>query len=148
MRLKSAKKIVSFIIVLSMIATLVPSVFAFSANDFTDFPKGWSKEAMTAAVENGLLKGRTDTEIAPEGELTRAEMVTIINRAFGATIETDITSYLDVHKNDWFYHEIAKGVNMRIIEGDSASIMRPDDAITREEVFAIIARVLVLSILL
>lgn len=145
MRLKSAKKIVSFIIVLSMIATLVPSVFAFSANDFTDFPKGWSKEAMTAAVENGLLKGRTDTEIAPEGELTRAEMVTIINRAFGATVEADITSYIDVHKNDWFYHEIAKGVNMRIIEGDSASIMRPDDAITREEVFAIIARVLVLE---
>ncbi len=145
MRLKNVKRVVSFIIAMTMVLTLVPSVFAAAVSEFTDFPTGWSKEAMTAAVNNGLLNGRTATEIVPEGELTRAEMVTIINRAFGATIEANITSYLDVPANAWYYHEIAKGVNMQTIQGDSASIMRPDDAITREEVFTIIARALVLE---
>ncbi len=145
MRLKNVKRVVSFIIAMTMIMTLVPSVFAASVEDFADFPTGWSNEAMTAAVNNGLLNGRSATEIVPEGELTRAEMVTIINRAFGATIEANITSYLDVPANSWYYHEIAKGVNMQTIQGDSASIMRPEDAITREEVFTIIARALVLE---
>ena len=145
MSLKNVKRAVSFIIAFAMILTLVPSVFAAKVEDFTDFPTGWSNEAMVAAVNNGLLNGRTETEIVPEGNLTRAEMVTIINRAFGATIEANITSYLDVPENAWYYHEIAKGVNMQTIHGDSDTIMRPEDAITREEVFAIIARALVLE---
>ncbi len=145
MRLGSVKRVVSFIIALSMIMTLVPSVFAASVEDFTDFPTGWSREAMIAAVENGLLEGRSATEIVPEGDLTRAEMATIINRSFGATVEANITSYLDVSADAWYYHEIAKAVNMQTLEGDSASIMRPDDSITREEVFTVIARALVLE---
>lgn len=145
MKLKKTKRIVSLIIAFAMIVSFVPAVFAAEVTDFTDFPTGWSREAMISAVENGLLNGRTSTTINPEDTLTRAEMATIINRAFGATVEADISQYTDVSPTAWYYKEIAKAVNMRTFVGDSGNTMNPEANITREEVFTVIARAFVLS---
>ena len=118
------KKAVSLCISFVMILALMPMASAVSPSDFSDFPTGWSKEAVTAAVENGLLQGRSQDKIEPQGKLTRAEMATIINRAFGATVEADISAYGDVTPDKWYYHEIAKAVNMETFQGDSGNIMR------------------------
>ena len=145
MYFKTNSKIVAFITMIAMILTLVTPVFAAQVSEFTDFPTGWSKEAMTHAVENGILNGRTSTTINPKDNLTRAEMATIINRVFGATVKADISHLTDVSRTDWYYDEIAKAVNMRTFQGDSATTMNPDSYITREQVFVAIARALVLS---
>lgn len=145
MKLKMTSRILSLIIAFAMMVSFVPAVFAAEVTDFTDFPTGWSKEAMTRAVENGLLNGRTSTTINPEDTLTRAEMATIINRAFGATVEADISQYTDVSPDAWYYKEIAKAVNMRTFMGDSGNTMNPEANITREEVFTVIARAFVLG---
>ena len=55
---------------------------------FKDMPvKGfWSTTALKAAVSNGLLNGFTEKDgsyIKPDDALTRAQMATIVNRAFG-----------------------------------------------------------------
>ncbi len=139
------KKVVALIITIAMIIPMLPVVSATASSQFVDFPTGWSYEAMTAAVSNGLINGRTHNTIEPTGDLTRAEMATIINRAFGATKTKDISSYSDVKPSDWFYTEIAKAVNMQTFQGDTSGLMRPNDSITREEVFAVIARALVLE---
>jgi len=139
------RKIVSLIITIAMLVSMIPSAFAVSKSDFVDFPDGWSKEAVGAAVDNGLLQGRTSTTLEPRGNLTRAEMATIINRAFGAKIEADISDYHDVNITEWYYHEIAKAVNMQTFYGDGNGRMRPNDYITREEIFTVIARALVLE---
>ncbi len=145
MYFKTNCKIISFITMIAMVLTLVTPVFAAQVSDFTDFPTGWSKDAMTSAVENGILNGRTSTTINPKDNLTRAEMATIINRVFGATVKADISHLTDVSRSDWYYDEIAKAVNMRTFQGDSATTMNPDSYITREQVFVAIARALVLS---
>ncbi len=146
MNFRKIKGFISIIIVLSMLMTLVPTVFASdNYSKFTDFPTGWSKDAMEHAVDNGLLNGRTATTINPQDNLTRAEMATIINRVFGATIKADISKYTDVLPGDWYYNEIAKAVNMRTFVGNSGTTMNPEGNITREEVFTVIARALVLE---
>ncbi len=140
------KKAVAYVLVLMMVFSCAPTGFAKTdVTVFRDFPEGWSKEAVTSAVDNGLLYGRTETTIEPKGNLTRAEMATIMNRAFGSKIEADISAYPDVKPTDWFYHEIAKGVNMQVFQGDDTGLMRPNDNITRQEVAAVIARALVLE---
>lgn len=144
-KFSNIKRITSLILCLLMIIPTIPNVLAASPSDFVDFPTGWSNEAVTAAVNNGLLNGRTANTIVPEGNLTRAEMATIINRAFGATIEKNISAFWDVPADAWYYHEIAKAYNMQTFQGDAAGTMRPEDFITREEVFAVIARALVLE---
>ena len=95
------KRITALIMTLLMILSSFTNVIAATPSDFVDFPTGWSKEAVTAAVNNGLLNGRTANTIVPEGNLTRAEMATIINRAFGATVEKNISAFWDVPADAW-----------------------------------------------
>ena len=138
------KRIISTMVTIAMLITMVPATFA-SVEQFVDFPTGWSKEAMTFSVDNGLINGKSATKIEPRANLTRAEMATIINRAFGAEVTCDISQYTDVKTNDWFYTEMQKAVNMQTFQGDGDGTLRPNDSITREEVMTVIARAIVLE---
>ncbi len=143
---KKFRKAVSAILVAAIVLTMFSvNVMAVSAKDFVDFPSDWSAEAMTAAVENGLIMGRTSTEIVPYGILTRAEMAAIINRAFGANKTAPISQYEDVSVGDWFYGEMSKAVKMQTFTGVSDTQMMPDAYITRQEAFTVVARAMVIS---
>ncbi len=137
-------RIISMFIAFAMLLTMIPA-FAASADQFVDFPTGWSKAAMTFSVDNGLLNGKSANKIEPASNLTRAEMATIINRAFGAEVKGDISSYTDVKTSDWFYTEMQKAVNMQTFQGDGNGKLRPNSAVTREEVMTVIARAIVLE---
>ncbi len=137
-------RIISMFIAFAMLLTMVPA-FAANPSQFVDFPTGWSKVAMSFSVDNGLLNGKSANKIEPASNLTRAEMATIINRAFGAEIKGYISSYTDVKTSDWFYTEMQKAVNMQTFQGDGNGKLRPNSAITREEVMTVIARAIVLE---
>ena len=139
------KRFISALTAAVMLLCMFPNVFGSAAEQFTDFPIGWSKTAMEAAVANGLLTGYDNNEIRPTANLTRAEFAAIIARAFGAKTVADISQYSDVSKDDWYYDYIAKVVKMGAMNGISSTAMNPDANITREEVFTAVARVLVLS---
>jgi len=139
------KRFLSLLIAFVMVASMVPSVLAAPATSYADFPTGWSKAAMEAAVNNGLLSGYEDNLIRPQGKLTRAEFAAIMARAFGAKTTTDISGYTDVDPGAWYYDYIAKVVKMRALNGVSGSLMAPNAAITRQEVFTAVARILVLA---
>ena len=67
----SMKRITSVLLSAAMLLSSVQSVFAaVSIESFTDFPTGWSKPAMEAAVDNGLLAGFENNEIRPKNNLT------------------------------------------------------------------------------
>ena len=140
------KKITKAIAVLLTIVMLMqPVAFAASVTDFLDFPNNdWSTEAMTAAVENGLLNGDNNL-IYPNDSLTRAELAAFITRAFGATREADISRLTDVSPEDWFYTSVARAYQMGALTGTSETTFSPDAYITREEVFLVLARVLCIS---
>ena len=138
------KRITGLVLVMTMLLTMVPVVFATPVDQFVDFPTGWSKTAMEAAVNNGLLTGYDDGTIRPEANLTRAEMAAIITRAFGAITKANITRFEDVSVEDWFYEYIARAVQMGAMKGVSETEIDPNAPITREEVFTMLARVLVL----
>ena len=140
-----AKKLMSALMALIIIVGLIPTAGAEGANDgprFSDMPDNWSTEALRSAVENGLLEG-ANGRIMPDAPLTRAQMAAIIVRAFGATEEGDISSYTDV-KDKWFTSYLAKAYKMGVMEG-YAGKMYPDDNITREQAFTVLARALKLT---
>ena len=100
---------------------------------------------MSAAVDNGLLYGKSATVIDPNGDMTRAEMAAIINRSFGCYKAADISQYKDVSKNKWYYKDVALAVQMGTYNGRSSSSMAPDAPITREEAMTVVARALELD---
>ena len=110
---------------------------------FTDFPKSsWSTEALTAAVENGLLVGTSETKIEPRKNLTRAEFAAIITRAFGATQKADISNFKDVKAGAWYVDSVAKAVQMGVMNGTGATTFAPNAYMKREDVILALARVL------
>ncbi len=111
--------------------------------EFKDMPNNWSMDAVQASIDNGLLKGY-DGFIYPDKPLTRAEMATIIARAFGATEGADISAFGDTKKDKWYYDEMSIAVKMGALKGDGDKL-RPEDNITREEAFTVIARIMSLS---
>ena len=117
------------------------------ATDFKDYDRtAWYAEAVSAAVDNGLLYGKSATVIDPNGDMTRAEMAAIINRSFGCYKAADISQYKDVAKSKWYYKDVALAVQMGTYNGVSSTSMQPDRAITRQEAIAVVARALQLNL--
>ena len=112
---------------------------------FVDMPKEglWSTAAIKLAVSNGLLNGfveKGETYIRPNDSLTRAQMATIVNRAFGAQETATLSGVADVSKNAWYYKDMQKALKMGTMKLDNK--MRPNDSITRQEAFTILGRAL------
>ena len=119
---------------------------AHKATDFKDYDRTeWYAEAVSAAVDNGLLYGKSSTIIDPNGDMTRAEMAAIINRSFGCYKTADISQYEDVSKSKWYYKDVALAVQMGTYNGRSASSMAPDAPISRQEAMTVVARALELD---
>ena len=144
------KRILAMLLAVASCLSLAVSVSAAStarkATDFKDFDRNaWYADAVSAAVDNGLLYGKSSTIIDPNGAMTRAEMAAIINRSFGCYKATDISQYKDVSKSKWYYKDVALAVQMGTYNGRSASSMAPDAPISRQEAMTVVARALELD---
>ena len=144
------KRILAMLLAVASCLSLVVSASAAStarrATDFKDFDRNaWYADAVSAAVDNGLLYGKSSTIIDPNGDMTRAEMAAIINRSFGCYKTADISQYKDVAKSKWYYKDVALAVQMGTYNGRSSSSMAPDSPITRQEAMTVVARALELD---
>jgi len=134
------RSVLAVFLAVAMVLSSFSMVFA-DAPAFGDMPNNWAAAGLQAAVDNGLLKGYAEdgkTLIKPNQSLTRAEMATVVNRAFGALGKADIAAVKDVPSWQWFAPEIAKAVQMKTFA--LATNMRPNDRITRQEAFVVLSR--------
>ncbi len=141
-----ARKLLSILLAVLLVFSLLPGTGAYALDEgltFSDMPDNWAREALERAVANGLLVG-DGGRIMPDSPLTRAQMATIITRAFGATEEEDISEYTDVKSTDWFASSMAKAYKMGVMQGYERK-MDPNSNITREQVFVVIAKALKLE---
>ena len=145
------KRILAMLLAVASCLSLAVSASAANttarkATDFKDFDRtAWYAEAVSAAVDNGLLYGKSATVLDPNGDMTRAEMAAIINRSFGCYKAADISQYKDVAKSKWYYKDVAMAVQMGTYNGRSASSMAPDAPISRQEAMTVVARALELD---
>ena len=145
------KRILAMLLAVTSCLSLAVSASAANtvnrkATDFRDFDHtAWYAEAVSAAVDNGLLYGKSSSIIDPNGDMTRAEMAAIINRSFGCYAKADISKYKDVSKDKWYFEDVAMAVQMGTYNGRSNSSMAPDAPITRQEAMTVVARALELD---
>ena len=146
--MKKRKRLFSYLLIVTMIISMIPvAAYAADADEttspvsvFSDMPDNWSTAALQNAVANGLLTG-SDGKIMPNDHLNRAQMATIIARAFGATAMGDLKDFSDIKSTEWYADNMAKAYHMSIIKGSDGK-MNPNSAITRQEVFSILTRAL------
>lgn len=142
------KKILSILLSVLMIVSFFPVNSLAEGKQgqltsFSDMPDNWSTTALQNAISNGLLAGDKG-KIMPNDPLTRAQMATVMVRAFGATVKGDLSAFSDVKNADWFADALAKAYQMGVMNGSNGK-MNPSSQITRQEVFVILARALKLT---
>jgi hypothetical protein len=112
-------------------------------NPFADINEDdWFFDDLMYVYEYGLMKG-TDDELntfSPYVESSRGMIITLLYRMAGTPIVRGENPFTDVSENDYYYDAIIWGAVNGIIFGVGNGIYSPDDAITREQLAAIIYR--------
>ena len=100
----------------------------------------WYHPDTDYVIENNIFKGMTKTLFAPDGNMTRAMMVTVLYRAEGEPEVSGDSTFTDIDKNDYYAKAVVWGQQNGIIKGYSATEFRPGEAIIREQIAAIMHR--------
>ena len=111
------------------------------AKDFTDVDlDAWYHLNIDYVLENGLFKGTTKTTFAPNADLTRAMLVTVLYRAEGEPAVNRSIPFGDVDMGAYYGNAVSWAKQNGIVKGVSEVEFAPDDNITREQIAAIIHR--------
>ena len=100
----------------------------------------WYYAPIKSAYDNGLMSGVSDTEFAPDTDITRGMFVTVLHRIDGETKSDVDYTFTDVNENDYFSNAVAWGSENNIISGYSDTEFAPNDNITREQMVSILKR--------
>ena len=109
-------------------------------NPFTDVKENdWFYDSVKYAYENDLMKGISNTEFAPDSEVTRAMFVTVIYRMENEP-QTGKCAFTDVESGSYYENAVAWANENGIVSGISEECFAPNEPITREQMAAIIYR--------
>lgn len=102
------------------------------------------KPAILTDDHYAYIIGRDDGMIAPERDITRAEVATIIYRLLNEdvrnTAKTTENTFTDVNHEDWFNTAVSTLASLELVKGRTADTFEPDSFITRAELATIFAR--------
>ena len=128
------KRLLSILLGIAMVTTMIPAAFA------SDLEGHWAKSYIEYLDQEGVINASASTgNYEPNRDMTRAEFMRYINRAFHFTEEAEI-SFSDVQTNAWYYDTIQIAVKYGYINGVGDNKMDPLGAVTREQAAVIIGR--------
>lgn len=96
----------------------------------------WAQEELGEMVDRGILKGDGTSLRLREG-VTRAEFASMLSRALALPAAEQSKAFRDVAADDWYADAVLAAAAAGLMEG-SDGMLRPGDAITREEMAKIL----------
>jgi hypothetical protein len=97
-------------------------------------------EAVKYVSEKGLMVGIGEDEFAPNANITRGMLITIIYRLENPVEDAETANFTDVPLDKWFSGAVAWGTTNSIVSGYGNGMFGPNDVITREQFAAILYR--------
>lgn len=105
-------------------------------------------EAINYTSEIGIFNGVSDTEFAPNVQLTRGMFVTLLGRVY-SSLNGDInapeekvaeTGFMDVFPDDYYGPYVCWAWKNGIVSGYDDELFAPNDVLTKEQATAILYR--------
>ena len=124
---------------------------------FKDLTQDWYKEAVAWAEENAVVNGMSEGVFAPNGNVTREQMVTIFHRMAGTPVgmEAMLTGIYDAQYPDsgsvgvWaksaLYWSVYNGIYCGTNSEEIGSYLEPKLPATRAQIAVMIVRYLALE---
>ncbi len=99
----------------------------------------WYHDAVDYAVLTGLMDGVGEGCFAPDKQLTRAMLVTILYRMSGEAV-AESHPFTDVPEGVWYENAVIWAYSNGIVNGTTETTFSPDRFITREQVAVMLYR--------
>lgn len=108
-------------------------------------PSIWSHAGLDYCIDHGYIAGTSATTVTPDGECTRAMIVSILYRVQGEPAKVNgyelkklAPPFDDVERGRWYTDAIWWAKLTGIVSGMSPSTFAPDDPITRAQLAVIL----------
>lgn len=101
----------------------------------------WMEPYLEIVQEWGVMRGDSNGNLHEDRPITRAEFVTLVNRAFGYT-DVGPHTFADVNPNDWFAEDISIAHQAGYFNGTSPTVASPYSLVTREQAAVFLGRCL------
>lgn len=122
------------------IASRVLKLSPSSNTAFSDTKGHWAEREIAAAAEAGFFMGYPDGSFQPERVLSREEMASLLFRMIQTDVQGAGPVFSDVLEERWSYQEITALAQAGILNGYEDDTFRPERALTRGEMAALLAR--------
>ncbi len=117
------------------------AVLARALQGYVDVSEdAWYYDEVMYVTENGLMNGTSETEFSPEGNMTRAMLVTVLYRLDGEPEVTGTNSFTDVKDDVWYTDAVIWASENSIVGGYSEGLFGTNDNVTREQIALILYR--------
>ena len=100
----------------------------------------WYAWCVADATKRGLMNGTGGGTFTPDGDLTRAMLVTVLWRLAGEPAAENPATFTDVPSGQWYSDAIAWASGFDVIEGYGGDVFGTDDPVTREQMAVIFYR--------
>ncbi len=132
----------SMILAAVLLCTSVGSISSLAV-DFPDTAGTKFEKAVSVLSDLGIVEGRDTGEFDPAGNLTRAEMTTIVVRAMGmGDWQEERDCFADVPYEHWAYYYVTTAYSLGIIHGVSETEFMPDAAVTGHQAVKMVVNLL------
>lgn len=132
---------IRFSIVMLVLCLMLSMAVTIFAAPVTDIENHWAKEQINAWAEKGLVNGYEDGTFRPDNNISRAEFMALVNRAFSYQEKAEI-DYKDVKDDAWYADVVRIACAAGYISGYQDGTVKPDTPISRQEAAVIIMKVL------
>ena len=97
-------------------------------------------DGITYVLENGLMKGTSNTTFSTDAQMTRAMLVTVLYRMAGEPAVSGGTGFVDVADGQWYTNAVIWAQDNGIVEAAGDQRFHPGDPITREMLAEVLYR--------
>jgi len=145
------KKILSLLVVLSLIFSLSVNVFGFTTSfkdengksvqisDFLDTQHHWAHDQILKWADYNIVNG-SDGRFMPDSPIIRGDLAIIVDRMLGLN-KTTYNYFRDLYIEDYYRESVLRCVAEGYINGVGDNKVNPRGNATREEVAVILCRV-------
>ncbi|MGI6031380.1 MAG: S-layer homology domain-containing protein [Eubacteriales bacterium] len=100
----------------------------------------WYHDGIHYCLEKGLMAGTEEDRFSPDGTLTRAQMVAVLWRLENKPVVNYAMNFEDVPQGQWYSEAVRWAASEKIVEGYDDTFFGTNDAVTREQLAAILYR--------
>ncbi|MFR1561704.1 MAG: S8 family serine peptidase [Oscillospiraceae bacterium] len=93
----------------------------------------WYHEYTDYVIARELMNGMDETHFAPEGNLTRGQLVTTLYRLAGEPEVVEPATFTDVKAGRYYTEAVAWGEDLGIVKGMTDDTFSPEGTVTREQ---------------